>query len=105
MRSLPKSWASKKDAIFEAKEKDLNKLPLEELLGSLLTHEMELYEDEEKGFKNDKRRGMPLKHKVIENFEVKDESDSDDEEIAMYARRFKWFIKKNNHGKKQEPIQ
>ena len=45
LRALPKSWASKKDAILEPK--DLNNLPLEELLGSLLTHEMRLYEDEE----------------------------------------------------------
>ena len=45
LRALPKFWASKKDAILEVK--DLNNLPLEELLGSLLTHEMGLYEDEE----------------------------------------------------------
>ena len=42
--AVPKSWASKKDVILEAK--DLNNLPLEELLGSLLTHEIGLYEDE-----------------------------------------------------------
>ena len=63
LRALPKSWASKKDVILEGK--DLNQLPLEELLGSLLTHEMGLYEDEENGSKNDKRRGMALKSKVI----------------------------------------
>ena len=40
LRALAKSWASKKDAILEVK--DLNNLPLEELLGSLLTHEMGL---------------------------------------------------------------
>ena len=45
LRALPKSWASKEDAILEAK--DLNKIHLEELLGFLLTHEMGLYEDEE----------------------------------------------------------
>ena len=47
LRALPKSWASKKDTILEAK--DLNNLPFEELLRSLLTHEVELYEDEEQG--------------------------------------------------------
>ena len=45
LRALPKSWASKKDAILKAK--DLNNLPLEELLGSLLTHKMGLQEDKE----------------------------------------------------------
>ena len=52
LRALPKSWALKKDAILEAN--DLNNLPLEELLGSLLTHEMGLQEDEEQGLKNEK---------------------------------------------------
>ncbi|KAK8663757.1 hypothetical protein V6N13_083562 [Hibiscus sabdariffa] len=36
--SLPQSWDSKKTAIIEAK--DLKKLKLDELIGSLLTHEM-----------------------------------------------------------------
>ena len=40
LRALLKSWASKKDAILEAK--DLNNLPLEKLLGYLLTHEIGL---------------------------------------------------------------
>ncbi|GAV83500.1 LOW QUALITY PROTEIN: UBN2 domain-containing protein, partial [Cephalotus follicularis] len=37
LRCLPKSWMPKVTAI---EEKDLNTLPLEELLGSLMTHEM-----------------------------------------------------------------
>ena len=98
LRALPKSWASKNDAILEAK--DLNQLPLEELLGSLLTHEMGLYEDEENGSMNDKRRGMALKLKVIEDSEAEEESDSDEEEMAMYESRFRRFIKKNKHWKK-----
>ena len=98
LRALPKSWASKKDAILEAK--DLNRLPLEELLGSLLTHEMDLYEEEESGPKNDKRRGMALKSKVIDDSEAEEDSDSDEEEMAMYARKFKKFIRKNKIWKK-----
>ena len=98
LRDLPKSWASKKDAILEAK--DLNQLPLEELLGSLLTHEMGLYEEEENGSKSDKRRGMALKSKVIEDFEAEEDSDSDEEEMAMYARKFRRFIKKKKIWKK-----
>ena len=93
LRALPKSWASKKDAILEAK--DLNNLPLEELLRSLLTHEMGLQEDEKQGSKNDKRRGLALKSKMIDDSEVEEGSDSDDEEMAMYARRFRRFIKKD----------
>ena len=98
LRALPKSWASKKDVILEAN--DLNQLPSEELLGSILTHEMGLYEDEENGSKNDKRRGMALKSKVIEDSEADENSDSDEEEMAMYARKFRRFIKKNKIWKK-----
>ncbi|WJZ99484.1 hypothetical protein VitviT2T_017926 [Vitis vinifera] len=40
LRSLPKKWETKVTAIQEAK--DLNKLSLEELIGSLMTYEIEL---------------------------------------------------------------
>ena len=72
-------------------------MPLEELLGSLLTHEMGLYEAKEQGSKSDKRRRMALKSKVVEDSKSEEESESEDEEIAAYARRFKRFIKKNEH--------
>ena len=41
LRSLPKKWETKVMAIQEAK--DLTKLSLEELIGSLMTYEIELY--------------------------------------------------------------
>ncbi|WJZ92272.1 hypothetical protein VitviT2T_011279 [Vitis vinifera] len=41
LRSLPKKWETKVTAIQEAK--DLTKLSLEELIGSLMTYEIELY--------------------------------------------------------------
>ena len=41
LRSLPKKWETKVRAIQEAK--DLTKLSLEELIGSLMTYEIELY--------------------------------------------------------------
>ena len=56
----------------------------------------------ENGFKNDKRRGMALKSKVIEDSEAEEESDSNEEEMAMYARRFRKFIKKNKLWKKNK---
>ncbi|GAV64615.1 LOW QUALITY PROTEIN: UBN2 domain-containing protein, partial [Cephalotus follicularis] len=47
LRCLPKSWMPKVTTIEEAK--DLNTLPLEELLGSLMAHEMTIknHEDDE----------------------------------------------------------
>ncbi|GAV83992.1 UBN2 domain-containing protein [Cephalotus follicularis] len=65
LRCLPKSWMPKVTAIEKAK--NLNKLPLEELLGSLVTHEMTIKlqdEDEEK----------ELKKKVIAFKSSKDDS-------------------------------
>ncbi|RVW29640.1 hypothetical protein CK203_100950 [Vitis vinifera] len=40
LRSLPSKWHTKVTAIQEAK--DLTKLPMEELLGSLMTYEISL---------------------------------------------------------------
>ena len=51
--------------------KDLNYLHLEELLGSLLTHEMGLNEDEEQAPKGDRRTCFPLKSKVVEDPRMK----------------------------------
>ena len=70
------------------------------LLGSLLTHEMRLHEDEEQALKGNRRRGMTLKSKVIEESEDEYEKDND-EEMAMYARRFKRFMMKNKPWKKK----
>ena len=39
---------------------------------------------------------------MIKDSEIEEESDSDDEEIARYARRFRWFIKKNKPWKKNK---
>ncbi|GAV62742.1 zf-CCHC domain-containing protein/UBN2 domain-containing protein [Cephalotus follicularis] len=56
LRCLPKSWMPKVTAIEEAK--DLNTLPLEELLGSLMTHEMTIknHEDDEEQDKKKRKR-------------------------------------------------
>ena len=72
---------------------------MEELLSSLLTHEIRLNYDEEQAPKGDRRRGLALKPKEVE--ESEDEEDEDnDVEMAMYTRRFKRFMRKAGHGKK-----
>ena len=45
---------------------------------------------------------MTLKSKVIEDSEIEDESNGDDEKIALYARRFRQFMKKNKPWKKNK---
>ena len=63
---------------------------------------MGLYEDEEQGSKSDNKRGMAIKSKVFEDSNSEEESESGDEKIAAYARRFRRFVKKNKHWKKNK---
>ncbi|KAH9668310.1 Integrase catalytic domain-containing protein [Citrus sinensis] len=82
IRSLPKEWRPKRTAIEE--DKDLNTLPLDDLIGSLISYEEDLA------------------------------AEKDDEELAMLARRFRKFFKKTgerrnfrnfkNHREKKEAI-
>ncbi|KAL4284161.1 hypothetical protein GQ457_16G016240 [Hibiscus cannabinus] len=97
--SLPESWDSKKTAIIEAK--NLKTLKLDELMGSLLTHELmnqgkrdEEKKKEEKKEIEKKKIGIALKASL-----ESDSSDEDDEEMAFLAKRFTRFMK-SNRGRK-----
>lgn len=95
LRSLPKTWEAKATAIQEAK--DLSKLPLEELIGSLMTHEIimkEHMEDESK-----KKKSIALKTISLE-VDSEDEDALDDDDIAYFSRKYKNFIKKKKQFKK-----
>ncbi|KAH9680287.1 hypothetical protein KPL71_026498 [Citrus sinensis] len=86
IRSLPKEWRPKRTAIEEAK--DLNVLPLNDLIGSLISYEEDLAA--EKGHE-EKKKSIALK---ASKYESDGESKPDDEELAMLARRFRKFFKK-----------
>ena len=95
LRSLPKSWEAKVTAIQEAK--DLNTLPLEELLGSLMTYEMNskrYEEDESKGKRN-------MAFATAENNSEKEQSCSD-EDIALITRKFKKFLRRKKISSRPE---
>ncbi|KAH9779804.1 Integrase catalytic domain-containing protein [Citrus sinensis] len=92
IRSLPKEWRPKRTAIEEAK--DLNVLPIDDLIGSLISYEEDLAA--EKGHE-EKKKNIALKASKRES---DDESEMDDEELAMLARRFRKFYKKNNEQRK-----
>ncbi|EOY08395.1 Uncharacterized protein TCM_022785 [Theobroma cacao] len=66
LRSLPKSWKPKVIAIREAK--DLNIITLDEICGSLLTHELELKEEEEEDQREskEKKNSIALKANILE---------------------------------------
>ncbi|KAH9671627.1 Integrase catalytic domain-containing protein [Citrus sinensis] len=86
LRLLSKEWRPKRTAIEEAN--DLNTLPLDDLIGSLISFEEDLVT--EKG-REEKKKSIALK---ASKYESDGESEPDDEELAMLARRFRKFFKK-----------
>ncbi|GAV79807.1 LOW QUALITY PROTEIN: zf-CCHC domain-containing protein/UBN2 domain-containing protein, partial [Cephalotus follicularis] len=89
LRCLPKSWTPKVTAIEEAK--DLSTLPLEQLLGSLMTHETTMKNHENVEVK--KKKSIAFKAS-------KEESESDEDgDVALISSQFKRFLK-NQKGKK-----
>ncbi|XVF14914.1 hypothetical protein REPUB_Repub09cG0102200 [Reevesia pubescens] len=97
LRSLPKSWKPKVIAIKEAK--NLNTISLDEVCGSLLTHEQKMKEDEEEEKKENaaKKKSIALKVSSFEDnlIQLSDISE-DDEELALAARRFNRLLLKRN---------
>ncbi|GAV69352.1 UBN2 domain-containing protein, partial [Cephalotus follicularis] len=92
LRCLPRSWMPKVTGIEEAK--NLNLLPLEDLLGSLMTHELKMQkreDDEEKEKK--KKKVVALKSSANED-SYDDEDDDDDEDLALFTRKFQKFLAK-----------
>ncbi|GAV85804.1 zf-CCHC domain-containing protein/UBN2 domain-containing protein, partial [Cephalotus follicularis] len=89
LRCLPKSWTPKVTAIEEAK--DLSTLPLEQLLGSLMTHETTMKNHENVEVK--KKKSIALKAS-------KEDSESDEDgDVALITSQFKRFLK-SQKGKK-----
>ncbi|GAV67288.1 UBN2 domain-containing protein, partial [Cephalotus follicularis] len=92
LRCLPRSWMPKVTAVEEAK--NLNILPLEDLLGSLMTRELSMQkkdDDEEKEKK--KKKVVALKSSIIEDSDDNDDDDDDDDdELALFTRNFKKFL-------------
>ncbi|KAH9681323.1 hypothetical protein KPL71_026940 [Citrus sinensis] len=86
IRTLPKEWRPKRTAIEEAK--DLNALPLDDLIGSLISYEEDLVA--EKGHE-EKKKSIALK---TSKYESDGESEPNDEELAMLAMRFRKFFMK-----------
>lgn len=94
--SLTKSWRSKVMAIEETR--NLDDFKLEELIGSLVTYEMtRRHENEREKPKKEyvKQKGIALNSIVVEEERsTKNESESE-EDMAMLARKFNRYMKKN----------
>ncbi|KAH9698517.1 hypothetical protein KPL71_024037 [Citrus sinensis] len=92
IRSLPKKWRPKRTAIEEAKY--LNILHIDDLVGSLISYEEDLAA--EKG-NEEKKKSIALK---ASKYESDEESELDEEEMDMLARKFKKFFKKSSERRK-----
>ncbi|EOY08654.1 Uncharacterized protein TCM_023546 [Theobroma cacao] len=77
--------------------KDLNVITLDEICGSLLTHELELKEEkeEDKREAKEKKKCTALKASILK-VELEELSCDDDEELALVARKFKKLMGKIN---------
>ncbi|XVF12202.1 hypothetical protein REPUB_Repub08aG0094500 [Reevesia pubescens] len=79
--------------------KNLNIISLDEVCGSLLTHEQEIKEDEEEEKKESaiKKKSIALKVSSFDNKLIQLSNISeDDDELAPAARRFNKFLLKRN---------
>ena len=90
LRSLPKRWEANKTTIFAAR--DLKVLSLDELVGSLMTYELEMNSNvEEEEVKPKKKFALKSSHHDHNNSE--EESD-EEKELALITRKFQKFLKR-----------
>ncbi|KAL6342512.1 hypothetical protein AAG906_012111 [Vitis piasezkii] len=90
LRSLPSKWHTKVTAIQEAK--DLTKLPMEELIGSLMTYEINLAKKLQEG-EDKKKKSIALKATTKEE-EVEEEQQSEEhDDLALITRKLNKYMK------------
>ena len=99
LRSLPDKWDPKVTAIQEAK--DLNTLPLDELMGSLITHELTLQHRNEDELK--KKKSIALKAIMEDENELSSDETIKDEQLGMIVRKFNRYIGRRNKLNRRSP--
>ena len=99
LRYLPSKWHTKVIAIQEAK--DLTKLPMEELIGSLMTYEINLAKKLQKG-EDKKKESIALKATTKEEEDVEEEKPSEeDDDLALITRKHNKYMRSERfRGKK-----
>ncbi|CAI0444882.1 unnamed protein product [Linum tenue] len=89
LRSLPKQWLPKRTATEEAR--NLNTLPIDELIGSLLSHELvhkQVNKDEEKH-----KKSLAFKSQVVEYDSDADLGGEFNREFALISKKFHRMLK------------
>ena len=98
LRCLSPKWNSKTEAIEEAK--NFKELPLEEIIGSLMTYEMEIARQEKEMQEEEgKKKSIALKaqeDKVVDETKINMMED----DITLITKRVQKLMKKNKYGGK-----
>ena len=94
LRSLPRSWKLKATTIQEVK--DLNTYPLDELMGSFMTHELSMQQRSDEESK--KKKTITLKAIISapneEDLEKLENEEAEDDDMALLAHNFRKFLRK-----------
>ncbi|GKA72662.1 retrovirus-related pol polyprotein from transposon TNT 1-94, partial [Tanacetum coccineum] len=98
LRALHPKWRAKVTAIEESK--DLTSLSLDELIGNLKVHEMNIKKDSEIVKAKVERKSIALKAKKESSDEECLTFSSEDEEYAMTVRDFKKFFKRRDKNQR-----
>ena len=96
LRSLSRSWKSKVTAIQEAK--DLSCYPLDELMGSLMTHELTMQQRSDEERKKKKIIALKAVTSILseEDLEKSKPKEVEDNDMVLLYRKFRKFLKKND---------
>ncbi|WJZ84575.1 hypothetical protein VitviT2T_004175 [Vitis vinifera] len=91
LRLLPSKWHTKVTAIQEAK--DLTKLPMEELIGSLMTYEINLAKKLQDG-EDKKKKSIAFKATTKEEEDVEKEKPSEEnDDLALITRKLNKYMR------------
>ena len=91
LRSLPKQWEAKVTAIQEPK--DLSKLLLDELIGSLMTHEITMNQNLEDVVTTEKEKNLA--------FSSSTSYDDVEKDSAFLAKKFKNYLKHDRKNRRK----
>ncbi|GKV17209.1 hypothetical protein SLEP1_g27743 [Rubroshorea leprosula] len=101
LRSLPKNWEAKKTTIEESK--DRNTLKLEDLIGKLMTYEIEVQVDGGVEVAEKKKKNVAFKasnqKEESEDDASNDESSNEEDITKLISKEVKRFMKKNIKSK------
>ncbi|RVW58505.1 hypothetical protein CK203_110021 [Vitis vinifera] len=87
-----------------SRSKDLIKLPLEDLIGSLMTYEINLANKQQEG-EDKKKKSITLKATTKEKEEVEEEKQSEEnEDLALIIRKFNKFMRDESQEEKKKAM-